>query len=58
MSKELTIGTIYSFKFAGSIIKGELIEIRKTYGNDLVYVFKEKEWKYPINFNDIIFELN
>lgn len=56
MSKELTIGNIYSFRFAGSILKGELIEIRKTYGNDLVYVFKEKEWKYPINFNDIIFD--
>jgi len=51
----MEIGTTYSFKFAGSILEGKLIEIKETYGNLILYVFKGNDgFKYPVELKEII----
>jgi len=51
----MEIGATYYFKFAGSVLEGELIEIKTTYGNLTLYVFKPNDgFKYPVELKEII----
>lgn len=49
----MSIEELWTFKFAGSILKGKLIE-QKIVGEKKVFIFKDKDgYIYPVNKEDI-----
>lgn len=55
---ELIISDEYYIKFAGSIIKAKYISTYITYGNIQIYLFKDSNTKYTIQYNQIINKIN
>ncbi len=55
---ELIISDEYYIKFAGNVILAKYISTYITYGNIQIYLFKDLDTKYTIQFNQIIKKAN